>query len=306
MKMNKLFNFLKSTTLLLFLFSHTAVAETSDATGAATTTTPVPSGSSDVSIPLRYFEQSPDGVVNHRAREEFVQLYNKFKDNEELKGSEVALQRVLAFYAKNKDGIPRSCGGDLDATSSPRGEKLDAVNKIDNQDFILLVDYTKPHVADRFFILDMKSGKVESCPVAHGYGSNSNCPPEHQVRCNGKIKCKITSEVNNRSGGGATSRGFYLTDEGYRSSQNTFNSGSPRSSGHNALNLRGLLGGVNDKALDRSVVFHRASYAENMCSSSAGCPAICPQLFEDYKDKVKRSLMYVHTPEDEEKPQPDC
>lgn len=291
--------------ILNFAGSRLAFSQELADTTASQANSPSNIGASSLSVPLRYFEK--EGDIDRSAHREFTDLYNKFKNNPALADSQTALQRVLAFYAKNKNGIPKSCGGDMDATSSPREEKLDAISKVDNQDFILLVDYTIPHVADRFFILDVKTGKVESCPAAHGYGSNPDCPSEHQIRCpKGRIKCKIPATVKNVVESGATSRGFYLTDEGYRSSEPTFNGGSPESVGQNALNLRGLIGGVNDNALKRSVVFHRASYSDNLCSTSAGCPAICPQLFEDYKDKVKRALMYVHTNEDEERDQPDC
>lgn len=258
-----------------------------------------------VTVPIRYFDRSGD--VDRNAHGEFLNLYNRFKDKPELANSRSALQRALAFYARNKNEIPASCGGDLDSAVSPRGENLDPISKIDNQDFVLLVDYTVSHPSDRFFILDIKSGEVKSCPAAHGYGSNTNCPPEHQINCGSRgIKCEVSATVGNTPSSGSTSRGFYITDEGYRSNQDTFRGGTPTSTGQNALNLRGLIGDVNDNALARNVVFHRASYAGNQCSSSAGCPAICPDLFEEYKDKVKRALMYVHTPEDEALSQPDC
>lgn len=272
--------------------------------------TPTPAPRSDlntqgVSVPRRYFAENEN--INGQAYREFLSLYDKFKSNPKLAESQTALQRVLAFYAKNKNGIPRSCGGDLEAAVSPRGEELAPIQGIDNQDYVLLVDYTKPHVSDRFFVLDMKTGEVESCPAAHGYGSDNPCPSGERMNCGARgTKCEVPASTGNNSGSGMTSRGFYLTDSGYRSGQATFNGGTPSASGVNALNLRGLLGNVNDNALARSVVFHRASYASNACSRSAGCPAICPELFEEYKDKVKRSLMYVHTPEDEEKDQPDC
>ena len=233
-------------------------------------------------------------LETRQERQEFNRLYNKFKNESKLRDSQIALKRVLAFYVKHKDG-PVQCPEMQD-------------KRIKNQDRILLVDYTIPHPQDRFFKLNLKSGEVSSSPVAHGHGSNKNCPAEFRINCGRRSKCLIPSFLSNTPGSGASSRGFYLTDYLYRSKQRNFSLGSPRSrKGPNALVLEGLNYGVNHKARERGIVFHRASYYKNLCSSSAGCPAIKPSVFEDLKRMVDGgALMYLHTIEDEQREQPDC
>ena len=229
-------------------------------------------------------------------RREFTSLYKKFKNHPELRRSQTALKRALAFYVKHKNGVIK-CHSRLSAKT------------LRNRSHILITDYTIPHPENRFFILYLKSGQVSSSPAAHGYGSNRNCPGKHQVQCGSRVmKCKIPVRISNKPRTGATSKGFFITDEPYRSSQATFRRGSPRSSGNNAIRLDGLQYGVNHNARRRAVVFHRADYYKNICSSSAGCPAIKPSVFEKYKTNVDGgALLYIHTIEDKNnnKP-PDC
>ena len=233
-------------------------------------------------------------LETRQKRQEFNRLYEKFKNESKLKRSRIALKRVLAFYVKHKD----------ESIQCPRIKN----QRIKNKDRILLVDYTIPHPQERFFKLNLKSGKVISSPAAHGHGSNKNCPTQFRISCGGRSKCLIPSYFSNTPGSGASSRGFYLTGYLYRSKQRNFSLGSPISRrGPNALVLEGLNYGVNHNARARGVVFHRASYYKNLCSSSAGCPAIKPSVFEDLKERVDGgALMYLHTIEDEQRGQPDC
>lgn len=235
-------------------------------------------------------------------------LYNRFSSHPALANSERAMSLAFAFYARNLRQIPRSCGGDLEENN--RRGVVAPINGIENQRYIMIVDYTIPHPQDRFFILDVHTGNVRSSPAAHGYGSNSPisaCPQDMRINCGSRgIRCRVPVSMSNDNGSGQTSRGFYLTDEGYTSGQSTFNGGSPPPNGYNALQLRGLQGQVNSNALERDVVFHRANYHENLCSNSAGCPAIDPALFEDIKNDLGRALMYIHTVDDQDRTQPEC
>ncbi len=262
-----------------------------------------PLGGDTGDIPGDYFQGG-----DPEAKGVFGELHAKFKNNPKLRRSQKALQMALAFYARNRNAIPSSCGGDLGANN--RRGAVAPVNKIDNQRYIMVVDYTIPLPQDRMFVLDTQTGSVRSSPAAHGYGSNrpiSKCPRSMRVNCGSRgTKCRIPVNMGNTDGSGKTSRGFYVTDSGYRSGQSTFRGGSPASRGNNALQLRGLQSGVNSNALSRDVVFHRASYYQNTCSSSAGCPAINPALFEDIKGELGRSMMYIHTIDDEGKEEPEC
>ena len=236
----------------------------------------------------------PSNYLTAQERIEYNQLYRKFKNHPDLKNSQTALKRALAFYVKHEAGS---------VTCSP---KLNT-KRIQNKNYLLITDYTIPHPSNRFFILSLHSGQVTSSPAAHGYGSNRNCPRKYQIRCGSRgMKCRIPVRMSNILDTGATSRGFYITDELYRSTQATFTGGSIPSRGANAIRLSGLQYGINDQARNRAVVLHRASYYKNICSSSAGCPAIKPRLFETYKNHLGGALLYIHTIEDENAKLPNC
>jgi hypothetical protein len=260
--------------------------------------------SADILVSTSYFGQGEE--IRGQVRE-FFDLAHKFTGNPELKGSQQAVQRALAFYVKNKTGIPKECGGEMSG------------KPIANDEWVAVVDYTKPMDEKRMFFLNIKTGEVIATAAAHGYGSNKNCPEDETFRCKKKktwvTKCKIPATVGNGEGNksGLTSRGFYLTDGGYASGQDTFQAGSPayQVGDMNALYLRGLIDDVNDHAYGRNVVFHRGSYVHddyvNECSNSAGCPSTSPDVFEKMKDKLKNgALFYLHTLEDEKKDRPDC
>ena len=229
-------------------------------------------------------------------RQDFEELYIRFKDHPDLARSDSALRRALAFYVKHKAG-PIKCDRSLERRT------------IHNHKHLLITDYTIPHPENRFFILHLSTGEVKKSPAAHGYGSNQGCPQQHRLSCGTRLKCQFPVRIGNTPNSGMTSKGFFLTEEPYRSSQVTFRGGSPASIGHNAIRLEGLQYGINYNARRRAVVFHRANYYSNTCSSSAGCPAIQPGLFENYKEELDGgALLYIHTFEDHNSMNnlPDC
>ena len=246
------------------------------------------------------FKQKIESYLTGDQQEDYDRLYNKFKGNSLLIASHTALQRALAFYVKHRDDKNIQCHSRL----SPK--------TIKNKNYILITDYTIPHPENRFFILHLNSGKVIASPAAHGYGSNLNasCPKGYRVSCGKRgIKCTIPVKLGNKQGSGQTSRGFYITYEPYRSYQKTFIEGWPRSlpKQKNAIRLDGLEYGVNHKARQRDIVFHRASYYGNLCSNSEGCPAIQPIVFEKYKNDLDHgALFYIHTIDDKNKKLPNC
>ena len=64
---------------------------------------------------------------------------------------------------------------------------------------------------------------------------------------------------------------------------------------------------VNYNTRRRAVVFHRAKYYKNIYSSSAGCPAIKPNVFEKYKTIIDYgALVYIHTIENANSKLPNC
>jgi hypothetical protein len=145
---------------------------------------------------------------------------------------------------------------------------------------LTLIDFDKPSVTERLYIIDVDNGTVlQSALVAHGQGS-------------GEV---MATRFSNRPGSKTSSLGFYLTDTTY-SGKNGY-----------SLVLKGLDHGLNDKAEKRSIVMHGADYVSQEYISrygrlgrSQGCPAIsfgnCQQLIDTIKDGT--CLFIYHTGND--------
>ena len=139
---------------------------------------------------------------------------------------------------------------------------------IRREGILTLIDFDKPSVSERLYVIDINTGKIlHSSLVAHGKGS-------------GDI---MATRFSNRPGSKESSLGFYLTEATY-SGKNGY-----------SLVLRGLDHGINDKAEMRSIVMHGADYVSpeyvrrfGRLGRSQGCPAIsfetCQQLIDLIKD----------------------
>ena len=122
-----------------------------------------------------------------------------------------------------------------------------------------MVDFSKHSGKKRFFLIDMRTGSVQSHVVAHGSGSDADN--------NGTAE-----KFSNLSGSNASSLGYYLTAEIY--------------SGKHGRSMR--LDGLSDtnyRARDRAVVVHTASYVKEG-NSKQGRSWGCLVLDEDVKDAI--------------------
>ena len=127
---------------------------------------------------------------------------------------------------------------------------------------LTLIDFSKPSTEKRFFVFDMeKKQLLYSSVVSHGRNSGSY----------------------------KSSLGFYLTE-------NTYQGGNGYS-----LILNGLEKGINDKAKERSIVVHGASYANPTVASSGrlgrslGCPALPTKLAKPIINTIKDgSVMFIY------------
>lgn len=257
-------------------------------------------------IDLSYFEGNYQEKRSQRL--EYSQLKDHILEHPDLANSQQAVALALAFFVKNKDRI--RCQG-------PR-----TAQKITNREWMVVNDYTKPHDEKRQFLINIKTGEVVSTYTAHGYGSNQpsgKCPEIYRITCvnrygHQRIKCKIPLSFANTSDVGTTLRGFFTTANQYRSTVVGFRVGDPpyQPGANNGVRLVGLQNGINETALGDGKVWHRAAYADktggkNSCSSSAGCPAVPPEVFEKFKDAIDGgALMYNHTILDQEKRMPEC
>lgn len=99
-------------------------------------------------------------------------------------------------------------------------------------DKLMVVDFSKPAFEKRLYIIDWKTGAVESFHVSHGRGSALNERSYHAKR------------FTNLIGSGTSSVGAYVGGQQYQSPKWGL-----------ALRLQGL-DATNNRALERTIVFH--------------------------------------------------
>lgn len=165
-----------------------------------------------------------------------------------------------------------------DLISFPAFEQaLTGYYKLDkaNEDILTLIDFTKPSTAKRFFVLDLKQKKVLfSSYVSHGRNSGGN----------------FATSFSNQDGSYKSSLGFFVTENTYQG-KNGY-----------SLVLDGLEEKINDRAKQRAIVIHGASYSDpaRIASSgrlgrSLGCPALPLSVSKKVIDAIKGgSLLYIY------------
>jgi len=117
--------------------------------------------------------------------------------------------------------------------------------RIPNRDRIGVVDFTLPSCEPRFHIVDVATGRIErSWLVAHGSGSDP-------------AATGTLHRFSNEPGSNASSRGAYLTANGYFGKHGR------------SQRLIGL-DPTNDLALDRAIVVHGAAYVDRSMIASRG------------------------------------
>jgi hypothetical protein len=110
------------------------------------------------------------------------------------------------------------------------------IHRIRARDWMAVVDFNKPSGEERFHVVDLRSGEVESFRVAHGSGSD----PHH---------CGHLEHFSNDFGSYATSNGAYTTGEYYDGKYGL----SMKTQGRDWS---------NNNAEARAIVIHNAWYAE--------------------------------------------
>jgi hypothetical protein len=123
------------------------------------------------------------------------------------------------------------------------------------RDAIGIADFSRPSSEQRFHVVDLQNGTVESHLVCHGRGSD----PDHSG---------MLERFSNDFGSYATSNGTYVTDDYYEGKYGL------------SLKVRGL-DWTNNNAESRAIVIHNAWYAEpemiplhGMLGRSEGCFAM--------------------------------
>lgn len=143
---------------------------------------------------------------------------------------------------------------------------------------LTVIDYSKRSTEKRLWVFDMRSREVlyEEL-VAHGEGTGED----------------LATRFSNTPDTHRSSLGLFLTEETYV--------------GRNGYSLRlnGLERGFNDRARERAIVMHGASYVSEEFAAtrgrlgrSWGCPALREAVARPLIDRVKGgSLLFVYYPD---------
>ncbi|PWU13655.1 MAG: hypothetical protein C5B49_14325 [Bdellovibrio sp.] len=136
---------------------------------------------------------------------------------------------------------------------------------IANQNYLSVVDFSQRSSKDRFFIINMSTGKVWAIHVAHGTGSDP---------ANNGYAVRFSNVPNSN----ASSLGYYLTAETYGGKYGT------------ALRLDGL-SNTNSMVRERGVVLHGAPYVRE-ANVIEGRTWGCLGVTMDYKNQVINLLKH--------------
>lgn len=134
---------------------------------------------------------------------------------------------------------------------------------IKNKDVIGVIDFSQHSSKERFYIIDVQSGRVEKYQVAHGKNSDPDNDGMATIFSN-----TLSSEMS--------SRGIYLTAETYYGAHGF------------SLRLDGK-SSTNSNARSRAIVIHPADYVDTGGSTgrSWGCPALDPRFSEEIINQIK-------------------
>lgn len=143
---------------------------------------------------------------------------------------------------------------------------------------LTVIDYSRPSTEKRLWVFDLRTRKLLYRElVAHGEGSGGN----------------LATRFSNEHDTHQSSLGLFLTGDTYV--------------GLNGYSLRltGLDKGVNDRALERSIVMHGAAYVSaefarthGRIGRSWGCPALRDAVARKVIDRVKGGgLLFVYYPD---------
>ncbi len=150
-------------------------------------------------------------------------------------------------------------------------------NKLNNENYLTIADFSKSSSKKRLFLIDVNSQKmIHQSLVAHGRNSGL------------EFARKFSNRVNSHQ----SSIGFYTTAETYRGKHGY----SLRLDGHEYS---------NSNARRRAIVIHAADYAgekfvqnNGRLGRSYGCPSLPKKGYEQVIEKIKGgSCFFIYYPE---------
>lgn len=160
------------------------------------------------------------------------------------------------------------------ATAMQGYQKLMMQGKIKNQK-LSIIDFNLSANKERFWVLDMQNKEVlYHTLVAHGRNSGE----------------EYAKTFSNNVGSYQSSLGFYLTSYTYEGKHG------------NSLKLLGLEKNINDKAFNRGIVIHGASYVSEefiqnngRLGRSLGCPAVPEEVCSNLVTSIKNgSCVFIY------------
>lgn len=155
---------------------------------------------------------------------------------------------------------------------------LSESKSISNSRLISIIDFSLPSSRKRLFVIDLSEGKlVFHAYVSHGRNSGT----------------EFATHFSNTPGSLQSSLGFYETASTYEG-KNGY-----------SLQLIGLEKGINDRAFERAIVMHGASYvsesyiqSQGYIGRSWGCPALPQSLANDIINKIKGgTCLFIYAPD---------
>lgn len=225
------------------------------------------SAENEVFAELNLFAKTSNRAAERVLTSDSYKFFKKFREQGVPEGP---LRLALDYFEKNKAKFP-------------------------NQNFISIADYSQNSRNKRFYMLDMRTGKVLKEQVSHGSGKVNGVnhgDPNHDGMLD---RCVHT----NGSTRNMTRPGFFKTANPYRSSQSFPLVGKHKNNSYNGLRLIGLED-RNKDALDSGVVMHEANYNRkgNTMGRSFGCPAFAPGVAKNiFPNIMEGSLFYAHAPQ---------
>jgi L,D-transpeptidase-like protein len=144
--------------------------------------------------------------------------------------------RTNPFAPATQPVVPSAPAG-IDPQLFARAKAALDTHRVGPRDSIGIVDFSQPSADPRFFVVDLRTGQVDSHRVAHGRGSD----PDHSG---------FVEKFSNAFGSYASSNGTYVTDDYYQGKYGL------------SMKVRGL-DWSNNNAEPRAIVIHNAWYAED-------------------------------------------
>jgi hypothetical protein len=146
-------------------------------------------------------------------------------------------------------------------------------------DLLTVIDYSRPSTEPRLFVVDVERGALlHQELVAHGKRSGAN----------------YTRSFSNEPNSRRSSLGLFVTRDTYVGRHGR------------SLRLEGLEPGTNDRALERAIVMHGASYVgarfaakHGRIGRSWGCPALAPEVAQRVIERIRDgSPVFAYYPDD--------